>query len=150
MNKGKRKNMNLFEILSKPKFLGIFIVLSFFLAIIYLVVTGIYIVSLGEFIDRAEPLRVALTLIISTLTALAVTLMFYKSRQPLVCSQNTPAFLGSFAALFTTGCPVCFPLLLQLIGVGGATGLAVSSNAVPIQIASIALLSVSIYLISKN
>lgn len=137
--------MKITSVLSKAKFLGIFVVLSLALTAFYFLVTGIYVVSLGAFVETLEPLRFALTIIISLLSALAVTLMVYKQEQPLVCNANAPAFLGSVIALFTTGCPVCFPILLSALGVGGATALAISANAIPIQLASIALLTASIY-----
>ncbi len=137
--------MKITTVFAKPKFLFIFILAALISTVFYLLLTGIYVVSLGEFIENPEPLRVFLTLLISTLTALAITLALYKQEQPLVCSQNAPAFLGGLLALFTTGCPVCFPVILSAAGISGATALAVSSNAVPIQLASLALLSASIY-----
>ena len=141
--------MKILQVLANRKFLLIFLLLSVFFTAVYYVVTGIYVVSLGEFLERAEPLRVALVTLISILTALAVTLMLYKQEQPLVCSQNAPAFLGSIIALFTTGCPICFPLLLSVVGVGGSAALAISSNAIPIQLGSVALLFLSIWLTAK-
>lgn len=137
--------MDIIQVLLKPKFLAIFTALALVFTAFYFIVTSIYVVSLGEFVETLEPIRLALTIIISLLSALAVTLMIYKQEQPLVCTTNAPAFIGSFIALFTTGCPVCFPILLSAIGVGGATALTISSNAVPIQLASIVLLTASIY-----
>ncbi len=141
--------MKISAVLAQKKFLALFVFLSVLIGIFYFIVTGVYIVSLGQFIETLEPLRLVLIVLISILTALAITLMFYKRKQPLVCSQNAPAFLGSLLGLFTTSCPICFPLLLSIIGVGGSFALTVSQNAVPLQLASIVLLLVSLWLTVK-
>ncbi len=142
--------MKITHMLSRPKFLGIFSVLAIVFTIIYFVITGLYVVSLGNFLENAEPIRIVLVTLVSLLTALAITLMIYKQEQPLVCGQNAPAFFGSVAALFTTGCPVCFPLLLSTAGIGGAAALTISQNAVPIQLASVVLLTASIWLTTRS
>ena len=142
--------MNIVKVLQQKRFLVIFLFLSLLFTVFYFLVTGTYVVSLYQFNASLEPLRLVLTILISILTALAITLMFYKREQPLVCSQNAPAFLGSVLGLFTTSCPICFPLLLSIIGVGGSFALTVSQNAVPIQIASIVLLFLSIWLTTKK
>ena len=142
--------MKLADMFSKPKYLLIFIFLLVLTSAFYLVVTGAYVVSLGQFNQNIEPLRVALTILISILTALVFTVLLYKQTQPLVCKQTAPGLFGSFMGLFATACPICFPLLLSLIGVGGSAALAISQNTVPIQLASIALLLASIWLTFKR
>ncbi len=137
--------MKITSVFSAPAYAALFLLIFAFLTAVYFVVTGIYAPSVGEFVSTVEPIRVVFLLLIAALSSLALTIFIYKKREPLVCTQNAPAFLGSFAALFTTACPLCFPLLLSWVGVGGATALAISSNAVPIQLASVALLGVSIY-----
>ncbi len=142
--------MKITTVLSSSKFLAIFIFLSLIFTISYFIITGIYVLSLREFNEAAQPLRIVLTVIIATLTGLAVTLIFYRSERPLVCNENLPAFAGSVVGMFATACPVCFPLLLTVFGVGGATALAVSQNAVPIQFTSAALLAASIWFITME
>lgn len=142
--------MKIFEIFSKQKFLAIFLALCVFFLAFYFVVNGIFVLSLLEFNQTAEPLRVALTVLISLLSALAFTVWLYRQEQPLVCAPTAAGFGGSVLALFATACPICFPALLSLVGIGGATALAVSANAIPIQIASIALLVASIWLTTKK
>ncbi|MDP3741699.1 MAG: hypothetical protein Q8R15_00115 [Candidatus Micrarchaeota archaeon] len=141
--------MNILPVLSKPKYLAIFFACFIVATAVYFIATGTYVISLGQFLEIAEPLRVALLLVISLLTAIAVTLAVYKNDQPLVCSANAPGLLGSVIALFTTSCSICFPLLLSALGIGGGFALAVSQNAVPLQLASIALLLGSIWLSTK-
>ena len=141
--------MDIFQVFSKPKYLTIFFACFIAATMIYFCATGTYVISLGQFLEIAEPLRVALLLVISLLTAIAVTLTFYKNDQPLVCSANAPGFFGGIIALFTTSCSICFPLLLSAVGIGGGFALAISQNAVPLQVASIILLLGSIWLSAK-
>ncbi len=142
--------MKITSVLQQKRFLAIFIFLSLLFTVFYFLVTGTYVISLYQFNATLEPLRLFLIILISILTGLSITLMFYKREQPLVCSQNAPAFFGSIIGLFTTSCPICFPLLLSAVGVGGSFALTISQNAVPIQIASIILLIASIWLITKK
>ena len=141
--------MKILPVFSKPKYLAIFAACFIAATAIYLVATGTFVLSLGQFLETAEPLRVALLLVISLLTAVAITLAVYKNDQPLVCSANAPGFFGGIIALFTTSCSICFPLLLSAVGIGGGFALAISENAVPLQIASIVLLLGLIWLSAK-
>ena len=142
--------MKILPVFSKPKYLAVFIACFAIATAIYFIATGTFVLSLFQFLDAAEPLRVALLLVISLLTAVAITLAVFKNDQPLVCSANAPGLFGSVIALFTTSCSICFPLLLSAVGIGGGFALAISENAVPLQFASIALLLGSIWLTAKT
>ena len=96
--------MKIFPVFYKSKYAAIFIACFVIATAIYLVATGTFVLSLGQFLEIAEPLRIALLLIISLLTAVAVTLAIFKNDQPLVCSANAPGFFGGIIALFTTSC----------------------------------------------
>lgn len=63
--------------------------------------------------------------------------------------ESSTSFLGLVAGAFAAGCPACATGLLALMGVAGGLA-ALPFHGVELKIASIALLSASIFFISKS
>jgi len=58
-------------------------------------------------------------------------------------------FLGGFFGLFTSGCAVCYPLILTALGIPTALAL-LPFGGLELQLLSIALLFLSIYFVSRS
>ena len=107
----------------------------------------------GEILVAPEiTLRNAVFFVVfSLLMSLAITLHIYKFNESKKFSVGKEGigFLGGFFGLFTSGCAVCYPLILTALGIPTALAL-LPFGGLELQLLSIALLFLSIYFVSRS
>ena len=97
-------------------------------------------------------LRNALFLVaFSFLTSIAIILYLFKYNEMKKFSMGKEGvgFAGFFFGLFTSGCAVCYPLILTALGIPTALAL-LPFGGVELQVLSILLLLISIYFVSRS
>lgn len=80
---------------------------------------------------------------------LSVSITLYKNNLSNKIGKSKFSFAGVFAGLFTSGCSICPPLVLSLIGVPSAAAI-FPFGGYEIKALSLILLLASIYMLSKN
>ena len=144
------------HVLSERKYLRIFILSTVLVSVACaFLMTFISLPGLlyGEILVAPEiALRNAVFFVaFSLLMSLAITLHIYKfneSKKFSVGKENI-GFLGGFFGLFTSGCAVCYPLILTALGIPTALAL-LPFGGLELQLLSIALLFLSIYFVSRS
>jgi len=89
-------------------------------------------------------------ILFSFLLALSFTLHKYKlSQMKGIGKESSAGFAGAIAGIFTSACPICPPLILSFVGVPASIAI-FPLGGWEIRILSIALLLVSIYIVSNS
>jgi|GEM_PF-1250510 len=140
---------NLKQILSKRKYVLIFLVSSFFVLASYYY-TLVNVVPLEIFLGHNSELFIFLQIVLSVLNSLlsGVAITFFFAIKPNVKTGKASSLVGvlvSFVTtIFTTGCYVCGSLLLPSLGI--ATGLALLPlGGIEVKLATIIILLYSIH-----
>lgn len=137
---------NLKLVLSKKSFIILFFVLFFVLSFLYAILNNVFVLSLFSFNVELNFVQTILVFIISLLSSLTLTVLFYRFKQNKSLKvQDAPGFLGSILAFFTTSCIVCQPIWLIWLGLGSSTFFLIKLS-IYLQVASILLLLVSLHL----
>jgi hypothetical protein len=74
---------------------------------------------------------------------------FSESKKISVGKEGVGGFFGFFFGLFTSGCAVCYPLIISFLGIPSALAL-LPFGGIELQVLSILLLSLSIYFVSRS
>lgn len=103
------------------------------------------------FVETLVPQNVLFLLSFSFLTALALVMHLYKKEMlaQVKVGKESIGAAGALLGLFTSACSICYPLVLTALGIPTAFAILPLGGA-EIQIASILLLLISIYLISRE
>ena len=136
------------------KLFFLFSVIAF--AMLYSLFTCIFTVSTKPFTD-AGPFFTIFSVLglvsISFLSAVLLTLQYHALREKKKSSAKTKAsffgYLGTTGSLFATVCPFCKPLLVAILGLGGAFGF-LQVYGKYITFLSAMILIVAIYLITQT
>ncbi len=137
------------ESLLQPFYLRLFISLLIVLGFAYVVLTDVFVLSLMQFNSIIRPLDVLLIAVIAFLAALSTTLSLYRMREFKAFSKRGSAgVFGSFVGFFATACPVCAPIWLSWLGIAGSFAF-LTQASLYIELSSIALLTVSLYLTAQ-
>ncbi|MBI4052846.1 MAG: hypothetical protein HY394_02295 [Candidatus Diapherotrites archaeon] len=130
-------------VLSERSQLAIFLA-AFAVLLPLLAVSSAIISPVGfAFNPLAEPLGIALTIVIAILMGLNLTVLLHAHARNANAKKGTVLF-GGLAATFATACPVCPPTWIVLLGFGSAAGF-LSGTGIFIAIGSIVLLSLALY-----
>ncbi len=137
------------EVLANYFYSRLFIALLILLGFAYVVLTDVFVLSLMQFNSIIRPLDVLLISVIAFLAALTTTATVYRMREfKSFSKRSTAGFFGTFVGFFATACPVCTPIWLSWLGVAGSFAF-LTQASLYIELASIALLTVSLYLTAK-
>ena len=137
------------EVLSNSFYSKLFIALLILLGFVYAVLTDVFVLSLMQFNPIIRQLDVLLIAIIALLAALTTTLTIYRMREfKAFTKRSSTGFFGSVVGFFATACPVCTPIWLSWLGVAGSFAF-LTQASLYIELASIALLAVSLYLTAQ-
>ena len=108
------------KVFSEKNYLAIFILSFIILGTILSITSGFFLPAFMEFNQTSQPLNVAIVIAIAFLLALNLTI-FIRNYEAKKQESNKTTFVGALAGLFMTSCPICQPIWLVWIGLGGST-----------------------------
>lgn len=136
------------EVLEEGKCLLLFLSLNVILIPVYWVASGVYIPSLMSFNQRVSLLQTLIVSLIAFLTSLLLTMLYYQ-QSSVKRMHGKAGILAGFIGFFASACPVCPPLILSLLGLGGSLYF-LADYGLHIGILSLTLLVFSIMMVSEN
>jgi hypothetical protein len=105
----------------------------------YFVLTSVYVLSLGQFIETLNVLNTTLIALVAIATALLLVMLVYRAK---ATAETRPeaGLAGAFLGAFASACPFCQPIWLAWLGFGGSIAV-LADYSLPISLASLALLA---------
>ncbi|MEK6954403.1 MAG: hypothetical protein AABX01_05315 [Candidatus Micrarchaeota archaeon] len=103
----------------------------------YFLMSGTFLLSLMQFNESAEMPFVALQVLIALLAAIQLSIM-------LNFGGKKGDLAGGFVALFASACPVCVPLWIYALGLGGSLAF-LSDFSLAMGLFAVALLAYSLW-----
>lgn len=118
--------------------------------VVYAVFTDIIVVQDKWFNPNLKLLDASLITFIAFLTSLLLAMMVFVAKNNLGETRGKKrGVLGSFIGVFATACPICQPIWLVWLGLG-SQALFLVEISLYVQLASIALLLVSLHFVSQG
>src|SRR3989338_26431 len=136
------------EVFSGKIYWAILVVAFLLLAIILSITSGFFLPAFMEFNQTAQPLNIAIVIAIAFLLALNLTI-FIRNYEAKNNESNKITFAGGLAGLFMTSCPICQPVWLVWIGLGGSTAF-LADISIYFGIASVLFLLVGLHYSLKS
>ena len=136
------------EVFSGKIYWAILVVAFLLIAIILSITSGFFLPAFMEFNQTAQPLNITIVIAIAFLLALNLTI-FIRNYEAKNNESNKITFAGGLAGLFMTSCPICQPVWLVWIGLGGSTAF-LADISIYFGIASVLFLLVGLHYSLKS